>query len=51
MDPETARAIETDILSEEDLTVISISHHVSPDLAELYDEVWEVKDGEVYIIS
>ena len=51
LDPETARAIETDILSEEDLTVISISHHISPDLAEPYDEVWEVKDGEVYIIS
>ncbi len=49
LDPETAREIETSVLKEEDLTVISISHHVTSDLMEQYDEVWEVKDGKVCI--
>lgn len=47
LDPETAKEIETNILSEEDMTVISISHHVSTELVKMYDEVWEVKNGEV----
>lgn len=51
LDPETARAIETDILNEKDLTVISISHHVTQELLGMYDEVWEVKDGALCIIG
>jgi len=49
LDPETAKAIEADILGERDLTVMSISHHVTEELLEQYDEVWEVKDGKVCI--
>lgn len=49
LDPETADKIETDILSDKSLTVVSISHHVTSDLLENYDEVWEVKDGKVRI--
>lgn len=51
LDPETAKEIEAGILSEENMTVISISHHVSPDLLTMYDEVWEVKDGKLYILN
>ena len=49
LDPETAKAIEADILGERDLTVMSISHHVTEELLEQYDEVWEVKDGKVHV--
>ncbi len=49
LDPETAGAIEQDILAEKDLTVISISHHVTKELLERYDEVWEVKDGRIVL--
>ncbi len=48
LDPVMAREIETDILSEESKTVISISHHVSPELLEMYDEVWEVREGTLF---
>ncbi len=51
LDPETAKEVETDILSEEGKTVISISHHVLPDLLKLYDEVWEVKEGKLNILN
>ena len=51
MDPETAKEIETDILGEEGKTVISISHHVLPDLLKMYDEVWEVKEGKLNILN
>ncbi len=47
LDPEAAKAIEKGILQEDGLTVISISHHVTPDMKEIYDEVWEVKGGRV----
>lgn len=50
LDPETAKEIETDILNEEDMTVISISHHVLPELLKMYDEVWEVKEGKLHIL-
>lgn len=49
LDPNTAKEIETSILEDKKITVISISHHVTPDLLEQYDGVWEVKDGEVCI--
>ena len=51
LDPETAKEIETDILGEEGKTVISISHHVLPDLLKMYDEVWEVKEGKLNILN
>ena len=47
LDPETAKEIEKDILKKEGLTVISICHHVNPEMQKLYDEVWEVKDGRL----
>lgn len=51
LDINTAKEIETSILEDKKITVISISHHVTPDLLEQYDEVWEVRDGKVYIES
>lgn len=47
LDTETAKEIEKDILQKEGLTVISICHHVNPEMQKLYDEVWEVKDGRL----
>jgi len=49
LDPETAREIETEVLEEENLTVLSVSHHVIPEVLAYYDEVWEVKSGKVRV--
>lgn len=47
LDPKTAKEIEKDILQKKGLTVISICHHVNPEMQKLYDVTWEVKEGKI----
>lgn len=47
LDPKTAKEIEKDFLQKEGLTVISICHHVNPEMQKLYDVIWEMKEGKI----
>ena len=47
IDKSAAREIEEKMLNMKGITVISVSHHVDPDLAELYDETLEISNGHL----
>lgn len=49
LDPKTSAEIENTLLEDKDLTLLSISHHYSPELAARYDGIIEVHDGCVSV--
>lgn len=51
LDPAAAEAVEIGILSEDNRTVLAVSHHVTPKILKMYDEVLEIKDGRIMFVS
>ena len=49
LDPKTSAEIENTLLEDKDLTLLSISHHYSPELAARYDVIIEVHSGQVRV--
>ncbi len=49
LDPKTSAEIENTLLEDKDLTLLSISHHYSPELAARYDGIIEVHAGQVRV--
>lgn len=49
LDPKTSAEIENTLLEDKDLTLLSISHHYSPELAARYDRIIEVHAGQVRV--
>lgn len=47
IDKNTSREIEEKMLQMKGITVISVSHHVEPDLEKMYDEVLEISGGHL----
>lgn len=47
IDAQTAYEIESKLLTIEDLTLITITHNLNPDLLSLYDEVIYMEQGEI----
>lgn len=47
LDSESANEIEKKLLQMNDITVISISHHTTPEIMNLYDQIIEVKAGKI----
>ena len=47
VDRQTAYDIESRLLRVQDLTLLTITHNMSPELLELYDEVLYMEDGQV----
>jgi len=45
LDNGTARAIEETLLDRQELTLISVSHHILPEMRSRYDEIIELKNG------
>lgn len=51
LDSDTANEIENSVLKKNELTVISISHHINDNVLNLYDEIWEIKDGKLSVLN
>lgn len=49
LDEKMGQDIEKRLLAKADLTLVSISHHVIPEVRELYDVVLEVKNGQILV--
>lgn len=47
LDRKTAREIESSLLDDKDITLLTITHNPSPDLMEKYDEIFYMKDGRL----
>lgn len=47
LDRKTAREIESSLLDDKDITLLTITHNLSPDLMKKYDEILYMKDGRL----
>ena len=47
LDPKTAVEIESSLLAQEDLTLITITHSLNPSLLKSYDQVIYMEEGAV----
>ena len=47
LDVENAKLIEEKLLTNKNLTVILVTHHMNDDLKDLFDEVYEMEDEKL----
>ena len=47
IDRQTAHEIEEDLLRQENLTVLTITHHMDETLMDCYDRIYYLKDGRI----
>ena len=50
VDQQTAYEIESRLLEQKELTVITITHHMNPDLENRYDDIFHLKSADINFI-